>query len=217
MGYKSTGIVLAEKPSIGIEPTRLPDRSRFGNHGTYTDITDVQLPSGLWVRSFNGSSSLVDLSNPTSLDLTRAISVSLWLNADTVDGDDFALNMSGKSAFYRSTSRIAWLSTHDVVGAKYTYSATSIIAVGLWYHVVYTYTIAETVCRIYLNGAEITYDVQQATGNNLLSVLSGNVYLSNTGSNWWAGDIGLPKIANYTFSAGRAKKIFEAERHWFGV
>ncbi|GAI10844.1 unnamed protein product, partial [marine sediment metagenome] len=54
---KSTGIVFAEKPSIGIEPTRLPDRSRWGNHGTYTDITDKQLPSGLWVRTFNGSSS----------------------------------------------------------------------------------------------------------------------------------------------------------------
>jgi len=75
---KSTGLAFAEKPSIGIEPTRLPDRSRFGNHGTYTDIVDKQLPSGLWVRTFNGSTSIIDCG-----DLGVARALSLWLNPDS--------------------------------------------------------------------------------------------------------------------------------------
>ena len=41
----TTGAVLWEKPTFGTEPTRLYDQSRYGNHGTYTDVTDVQLPS----------------------------------------------------------------------------------------------------------------------------------------------------------------------------
>jgi len=100
---KSIGLVFAEKPSIGIEPTRLFDRSRFGNHGTYTDITDVQLPSGLWVRTFNGSSSIIDCG-----DLGVARALSLWLNPNSTtesileEIDDTGVTISSGTVVYGS-------------------------------------------------------------------------------------------------------------------
>jgi len=82
---KSTGRVFAEKPSISVEPTRLPDRSRFGSHCVYTDIVDKQLPSGLWVRTLNGSTS--KLKNSTSDwrigDLQGTVVI--WFHATVVD------------------------------------------------------------------------------------------------------------------------------------
>ena len=100
---KSTGLVFAEKPSIGIEPTRLPDRSRWGNHGTYTNITDVQLPSGLWVRTFNGSSSIIDCG-----DLGVARALCFWFNPDSTtesileEIDDVGVTISGGTMVYGS-------------------------------------------------------------------------------------------------------------------
>jgi len=88
---KSTGRVFAEKPSIGIEPTRLYDASRrFKNHGTHTDVTMVRLPSGLWVRSFNGSSSKVTISDAPSLDISLGITLLVWVNVTARPGPDYA-------------------------------------------------------------------------------------------------------------------------------
>ena len=103
MGYKSTGLVFAEKPSIGIEPTRLFNAIRDATHGTYTDITDVQRPSGLWVRTFNGSSSIINCG-----DQGVARAISFWLNPDSTtesileEIDDTGVTISSGTVVYGS-------------------------------------------------------------------------------------------------------------------
>ena len=53
--------VLDERRYTGATPppATFEDVSRYGNDGTHTAITWVRLPSGLWVRSFNGATSVV--------------------------------------------------------------------------------------------------------------------------------------------------------------
>ena len=103
MGYKSTGLVFREKPSIGIEPARLYNAIRDGTHGTYTAITDKQFPSGLWVRTFNGSTSIIDCG-----DQVTARAIGFWLNPDSTsesileEVDDTGVTISSGTIVYGS-------------------------------------------------------------------------------------------------------------------
>ena len=181
MGYKSTGNVLAEKPSIGIEPTRLYDRSRFGNHGTYANITDKQLPSGLWVRTLNGSSSIIDCG-----DLGVARALSIWLNPNSTtesileEIDNVGVTINAGSMVYGSWDN-CFVDAVD----------TDTITTG-WHHLFLTSTTDVDVSAFRLGLVVATF---------------------------FTGDI-APLLRLYKTSApsaGQIKKIFEAERHWFGV
>lgn len=176
---KSTGLVFAEKPSIGVEPTRLPDRSRWGKHGTYTNITDVQLPSGLWIRRFNGSSSIV-----TCGDLGLAKTLSFWFDPDSItesvleEIDNVGITIATGTMVYGS-----W--DNCFVDAVDTDTLTA-----AWHHIVLISTTDVDVSAFRLGLVNATF---------------------------FTGDIALPRLDRYALSAGQILKIFESERHWFGV
>lgn len=181
---KSTGLVLGEKPSVGIEPTRLPDRSRFGNHGTYTNITDVQLPSGLWVRECNGTSSKVDvgdIANPVK-------SVGLWVYPDNHTRSIMDLD-SG---------------THSIE-----IDASSDITATGW-----------SSPTIYVNGA-VAAAITLSKWNFVFVTTATAIDVSNldigTEATWYDGKFALSQMFSHVLSAGQTKKLFEAERHWFGA
>jgi len=72
LATKATGIVLdVARQRGGAMPgvVTLHDHSRFGNDGAMTNMAWVQLPSGLWVPSFNGVSSYADCGVDNSLDM----------------------------------------------------------------------------------------------------------------------------------------------------
>ncbi len=212
---KSTGLVFAEKPSIGIEPTRLYDRSRFGNHGTYTDITDVQLPSGLWVRGFNGNSSKIWIEGTPSLDITGKITVGAWVyvekdaDQDIISKFDVSGNM-GYLLMRGATGNDLLFFTGAAGGANAAHFAT---ALDIWVFVVGTYDGTDT--KIYTQGvyrnSAVTPLVPASTGTNLFMGMREDF------NNLLEGKVGLPFVKRYDLSAGQIKKIFEAERHWFGV
>ena len=230
---KATGLVFNEKPSIGIEPTRLYDRSRFGNHGTHTDVTTVQRPSGLWVRSFNGSSSKIVIPDAPSLSFGNGVtdspfSILSWVNMTDADGFAVAAKMDGTSreyVFSTTGSETLYAAIYDLNNANF-HSIVSDDAItayeGRDILVTLTYDSSglNTGLELYLNGV-------------LLSVTRGTtgtyVAMHDTAADLWIGAakyptpgyangrIALPKIYNYALSAGQVKKIFEAERHFFGV
>lgn len=177
---KSTGLVFAEKPSIGVEPTRLYDRSRFGNHGTYTDIVDKQLPSGLWVRTFDGSTSLIDCG-----DLGVARTLLVWLKPNSTtesileEIDDTGVSINAGSMVYGSWDNcfVDAVDTDTITAAWHLLALTS------------------------------TTDVDVSAFR-----------LGLVNATFFTGDIApLLRLIRYGLSAGQIKKVFEAERHWFGA
>ena len=97
---ESSGLVLCEKPSIGsVAPTKLTDRSRFGNDGTWTAITAKQLPSGLWVSTYNGTTSKIAIGNIGQ----NIQTVCAWIYPDDIttrsivdlDGGTHSIEMDG--------------------------------------------------------------------------------------------------------------------------
>lgn len=76
---KSTGLVLSERVFQGdVSPPAFEDKSRFSNDGVHTDITLIKLASGLWIPSYNGTSSKIAVG-----DLGQDIkTVCLWIYPD---------------------------------------------------------------------------------------------------------------------------------------
>lgn len=219
---KSTGLVLAEKPSIGIEPTRLYDRSRFGNHGTHTAITMVQLPSGLWVRDFNSATpSYIEITpTPTQMDFTTgAFSVLAWVNIDDLTDRRFILvrGLDGQDGwnFFIYTNGRLQINTHAADGDDVSYSSASDVTTGSWFMV--GFSRSGTSVIPYKNGV----DIHQTSGvHNTIVTSSRTAKIGiHDGKSLYPfdGKMGLPKVFNYALSAGQIKKIFENQRHWFGV
>jgi len=216
VSYKSTGLVFAEKPSIGIEPTRLYDRSRHGNHGTYTDITDVQLPSGLWVRSFNGSTSKIVIPIHYSQNIIKEdFTLKIWAWLDTTGTHRVFFGGSTLDAphlFSRNNENIL-LAKPSTANAP---AANTNMVTESWQFIACAFDShsATNNCQYVRNGEDdglVTFDQDFDVYLNGIGV--GN----NATDYWWDGMLGLPEIVLRKLSVGELKKIFEAERSWFGV
>jgi len=219
---KSTGLVFAEKPSIGIEPTNLPDRSRFGNHGTFgagaAAPTPVRLPSGLWVMDFDGVDDVINCGHSDSLNVTDAITAELWIYYRggetapylTLKGVTNIFVLKGTADPQKVSWHIQWSddSTEDLDSAF-------TVAKNEWTHLARTYDRSDV--YLYKNGV-----VDTNTWARVLAIKSealGDLLIGNNadGSRTLDGRIALPKYYNRALSAGKVKQIYESERHWFGV
>ncbi len=120
---KTTGLVLSERLHVGgvAPPGLFEDESRGGVTGTHTAITMTRLASGLWVPSYNGTSSKIAIG-----DLGRDIkTVYLWVypNDNTtrsildLDGGTHSLEIDGSG----NLTATGWTSptfyTNAVAGA----------------------------------------------------------------------------------------------------
>ena len=219
---KSTGLVFAEKPSIGIEPIRLPDRSRFGNHGTYTNITDVQLPSGLWIRTFNGSSSTIIVAHNANQLLTTGGTIEAWIKAESygeVQGKivDKSTGVTGGDGYSLVVINGGYIRLYINGSARQSDVNAITFGDGNFSHVVVTWD-NTGLCTFYVNGSQsgtpgIATDPAVITATNALTIGNRSGFTDRT----FDGDIALSKVYNYVLSAEQVAAIFQNERHWFGV
>lgn len=214
----SKGLVFAEKPSIGIEPTRLYDASRFRNHGVHTNITMVQLPNGLWVRGFNGSSSKIVITLSDELKLDKGgFSIGLWVNFDSFSATSSIISAQrGTTRGWNldATTSPRWSFGHVGLTDLTTLGTVAALSTGQWYHVFCVYDTAKA--YIYENGAE---DVSENEIGKITTPID-NVHLGRyaaSATQFLSGYIALVGIYNYALSAGKIKQIFKAARHWFEV
>lgn len=213
---KSTGLVFAEKPSIGIEPTRLFDRSRWGHHGTITGATWIRLPSGLWVLNFAGGTNKVATTTAGWADLSTANSFAVWIQVHS-NPPSYASNIFSKAKIARGllwsqAASTLYFGADTNLTAKWAYSAytpsetTWLFVVGTW---------DGSKCRLYINGPlvdtanETDTWTHDATEFCMFNVLEGDQPLD--------GACNRGTVLTRALTAGQILKRFNAERHWFGV
>ena len=214
--FRTSSLVLAEKPFVGdgTPPAMFYDASRFKNNGSHTAISYTKLPSGLHVRRFNGTSSLV-ASPITNLSYT-AITMLIWVNQVNQTGGWHAvagvgLDSSPRLGWARGPG--TWQMTPFFRRADGTeWAGTSTVLNNQWMFLVYTWV--PSLLTHYVNGL---YYGQGATGSETSVFISNYFGLSYSYGGFFGGYISLPRVYSRSLSAIEIANIYEAERGWFGL
>jgi len=212
-------LVLSERAYVGgaSPPATFEDESRFGNDGTHTNITWKQLPSGLWGRTFNGSSSVVTIAHASSLNVS-SLSFMCWVNFSSLSTNPTIINKKETTYDQADGWHLFWTTAKNKwgfrIGIQNPESDAVTVTTGTWYFVAVVKTGANI--HFYQNAVAIgTTGGMLAFVDNTDEIRLGE--LSDDYPNWLPADMGLPKLLNYGISTEQIAAIFQAERHWFGV
>lgn len=197
-------------------PLGWADDSRYGNDGVDTAMTWVQLPSGLWVKSFNGAASVVTIAD-TGYGVTDYITILAWINTTQItdrstiyaDADiSFECNDVGASVSDGALG-IAELGVGNPVRTN-----DNVVVPNTWYHVAYTKNGAgANKNNVYLNGVALAF-VNDAAWT---MTPNGTKYIGARGgaSQWFSGYMGPLQVYNYALTPDQINAKFASERHWF--
>lgn len=185
------------QPQVAAAPTRYWfDRSRYQRHGTITGATWKQLPSGVWVLSFDGDDYItagtgIVLSGDFTLEAWTKITTigafrSIFGQASAISGADkqlyFRYNVNGNFMFGFQSDDLVYTNVDDS---------------GKWVYWAGTYNAATNARIIYKDGIAVANDT--ATGD--LDVDNQTFYIGAKSdvdnlSQFFLGLIGLPKASN---------------------
>lgn len=219
---KSSGLVLDDIGSTGSQPTSLVDSSRHKNHGTFTNVSMSQLPSGLWTYGFNGTSSYINCGAAPQMNDLPQFSVECWVKiAGSTGANQYLFNKSVVSAggwylrYVNTTNNIVLGTNQTPAASQNTFTAGNIDTYfTTWIHVV-AFVDAAMKGHIYINGADAT----ATSGTHITPTgTSGyNLYVGryNVASSYLNGSIALPKIRNYAIDATFIGKRYNATKHWY--
>jgi hypothetical protein len=110
--------------------------------------------------SFDGVNDYVDLGNPPTLQLTRSMTISAWINSAAFPIDDAAIvskRTSGEIGYQLDTTvdngtrTIGFKLTSSSGAQMFRYGATT-LQINQWYHVAGVYDAAAQTLTVYLNG-----------------------------------------------------------------
>ena len=223
---KSTGLVFAEKPSIGIEPpaTVLEDRSRYGTDGTFLGAGEpdwVQLPSGLWVLSFDGNDDEVDLAQPPSLFPANG-TWEAWINRHVADLNMTILSCDASGSnigdcWFHVRAVTNKLRVNVINGALVAkdLDGNDVLALDTWYHVAYSFGLAGM--KTYVNGVlQTDTDVETQAPAATQDLMFG-MYRPAGASFGWNGQLALPRIHSRNLTAAELLAHYQREKHLFGL
>jgi hypothetical protein len=198
------------------------DRSGNGNRGTLTGS------NGLPVRTlgkigqgmqFDGVDDYVNAGDINAIDGVNEITVSAWVNTNTLDGGDanlrYVASKEGGSAAESPFILRMNTSTDKLdfrVGGASGYSSaivTSAISPNIWYHVVGRYD-GSTV-RIYLNGVEQAFTSESdavGTGSDPAIIANWSI----TSARGWSGLIDDVRIYSRALSKDEIKRLYNMGR-----
>lgn len=204
-------------PGAAAPPLSLPDVSRYGNDGVFTNVTWVQTPSGLWYCDAAGAAGDgIVLGTDLSMALLRW-TLKAWFNPDTVA--DLGKLIVRADANITTNYYLQHTPGGGLVQGFYDAAFRNIaggkIYVGLWSMVAVTFD--GTYLRTFVNG------VLEATSADLSAFTpptgAVNTYLCRNFNALtpYNGGMTLPLFANYPFSQDKVNEHFEAERRLVGA
>jgi hypothetical protein len=145
------------------------DLSGSGNNGTALSpvLASDRFSNTNSAYSFDGVDDYIDLGSSPSLYFSSGLSVSAWINANTL-GSMKIIEKCQNSPYFliyqffiEPTGQVGVGLRVDAGSSAYTIS-TETITTGQWHHVVFSWqkTINGGLCKIFINGQEATYSTQ---------------------------------------------------------
>src|SRR5258705_10195530 len=167
-------IFLLARPTRFIAQTPGPLATYSFNEGSGTTVTDSSgnnltgiIVGATWTTggrygnalSFNGTSSYIDLGNPTALQLTGSMTLEAWVNAAANPADDgqIVAKSNGSGGWQFKTSPDTCPHTFGIgvsnsSGALTQRYSTTVRSLNTWYHVAGVYNTATGTMDVYVNG-----------------------------------------------------------------
>jgi len=198
-------------------PLSLPDVSRWGNNGVFTNVIWVRQPSGLWAMSFNGTTSLVDCGNDASLLNFSARSVLAWVKPTAALAAGFILDSgywTGNGSHMFITATGVLVVTMQNAGEDSNLAGET-LTVSTWAQVGLTWdgTTLKSVYNGVVNVATTPHAGAITSGANLIIGRR-----ADDASEYWKGFIALSRIYNCFLSASQTRQRDEVKRPlFFGV
>jgi chitodextrinase len=193
------------------------------NEGTGTTVTDLSgnnltgtIVGATWTTqgkygnalSFNGTSSYVDLGNPTALQLTGSMTLEAWVKAaasSTNDGQVIAKSNDSSGWQLKTTSDTGvatfGASVTNSSGVRAKRFSTTTPSLNVWYHVAEVYNATAKTLDIYVNGVLNDGSLQGTVpAANLNALVNANIG-RRSGGYYFNGVIDEIRIYNRTLSA----------------
>jgi tetratricopeptide (TPR) repeat protein len=174
------------------------------------DAEIVSDPERGSVLSLDGDGDYVDCGNNPAFDITNSITVTAWVNIDTVPQYWTAIVTKGNSAWRLSTyqnQRKFHFAVTDWVSSENWVDGDTEVAAGEWHQVVGTYDGANI--RLYVDGVEdpkspVAYGESIST-NDKPVYIGGN---AGYPGRFWNGMIDDVRIYNYALSEAEVKELY---------
>ena len=193
-----------------IPPTGWADISRYGN-----DMVDgagvaepdwVQLPSGMWVKEFDGNDYGTIAYYPNGENIT----VGHWINYTTIQDQVSGVNDGANHRMYIGieVSGDYFFAYGDTAKA----TTPSGIAAGTWYFMVMTTDGTNAV--LYINGTQVDTLAFTFAGLSTQPFAWGAMKTAGFAS-YEDSFKGLPFIYKYTMNPVQINEKYASERHWF--
>jgi len=211
--------VLYERPSIGVAPVSLEDKSRYANNGTHNNITLSRMASGLWVRNFDGTNSYVNCGAATQANFTNdSFTLMGWLYATDIGAAHMVMCQGVTDVdgwqFFIFTNNVSARTCQG--GSHSDVSAVGVFNLFRWTFVVLTRV--GVTGQFYVNGSAVTTigafaDAVSVVGGNELHIgCQNNVIL-----NMWYGSLSGLRIYKCAVPADQVYRTWESERRWYGL
>ena len=191
------------------------DVSGKGNNGSITDISSTSGADGYF--DFNGTSSMVVLTNDTSLNPSY-VTLSVWVKFDNVSNNRALIakrSGTGSGSYWLYVSSLNEIMFDTYQGSTqnrqtHTYN----FSTGTWYNITATYSSLAKV--IYVNGSS----VNSTSGGNALTSVNTSMGIGRDSYNaqyYLDGKISNVQIYNKGLTAAEVKQNFNAYRGRYGI
>ena len=172
--------------------TSVADVSLNAISGTATSVTFGGSGKINTDASFNGTSSYINISNPSSLTNLGPMTVSTWINPSTTSGMIYYKCVNNGTSgwdLYLTNGKIGFENCAN--GHNNAVVTSSTVSTGAWTHLLVTYDGSLTYggVHIYINGVEASYSIQVSAGGSQTSDSSNSLTIGKGGSTDKAGTV----------------------------
>jgi hypothetical protein len=205
--------------------TSAADRSGYGNTGTLRN-GPVWAPGALsYALRLDGTNDDVEVASSTSLSLTSAVTLSVWINQDTLQAGNKEILFKGADAAntgsrcnygLRATGsgklQFIFRNAADTMWVYYQ-TPSAVITAGTWYHVAAVHTFGSGAnTKLYVNGVSQTGSWLYGTGNEPPMTAAkplwlGSVQNAGVNINFWNGLLDDARVYNRALTLSEISQL----------